>query len=547
MRNFEVFPLKGLFNNNEDYIFKIMYDSNEFKKNAVIKVFHLNEIVFVDECILEFIGGTSIYHVCKLTPNRGYGLTVEIDDEMVITAFESYDAWTTVPRYAFLSDFAPDDINNERYLDTLLKLHINVVQYYDWMYQHNDLIAKEEPFIDLMGRQLSQKVVKEKVKTCKLAGIKNIAYGAIYGASNEFYEDHKEWAFYNDNEEPIRFIDVFTIMNFTNESSWRNHLINEYKKAIREIGFDGIHMDTYGYPKVAKDYQGNVIRLDEHFSSLINEVKKELETDNLASDLIFNNVGAWPINKTYHAKQSALYIEIWDPFTTYNNLMDLIKYVKTLTTNKQLIIAAYLKPYFKANCVGALSAHKLLSAVIYATGASHLIMGEAQKVLRTGYYCDYGELNDSDFNEIRKYYDFNAMYGEILYDSELIDVSFTHAKGDNIEYKFLNVKWSPTATGGNVLTIIKEKDKQKVIHLINMTSSISIEWNIEQPDQNVIKNIEVVFITLSDIENIYICSPDLQVISKSVEFQSEKVNNGNKITIKIDKLRYWSMIIINEK
>ena len=547
MRDFDIYPLKGLFDGEEELLFKIVYDMNESHKKATIKVFHLNEIVFVDECVLEFVNGVCIYYMDKLLNNRGYGLTIEIDNNIAMTAFELYDSWISIPRYGFLSDFSPKDLMDEKYLETLLKLHINVVQYYDWMYQHNDLIAKEEPFIDLMGRKLSQKVVKEKVKKCKLAGIKNIAYGAIYGASNAFYEKHKKWAFYNSNQEPITFIDVFTIMNFTSDSPWRNHLIREYKKAITEIGFDGIHMDTYGYPKVAQDYQGKIIRLDDHFSSLINAVKSELEAENLSSDLIFNNVGAWPINKTYDANQSALYIEIWDPYTTYNNVMNLIKYVKTLTIEKQLIISAYLKPYFNKNSAGAVSAHKLISAVIYASGASHLIMGDTQKVLRTGYYCDNGELNESDFSEIRKYYDFNAMYGEILYDNKLIDVSFTHTKGDNIEYKFGNVKWSPIATKGNILTIIKEKNKQKIIHLINLTSSKSIDWNIEQPLQQIQNNIEVELLTLNEINDIYVCSPDQNVLSKSIDYKVKAMERGNIISFSVDELKYWSMIVINEK
>lgn len=547
MLELDIIPLKGLFSSDDELKLKIVYVKNNSQQKVVINVTHLNEVVFKDECLLEFVDGICIYKLDKLIPNRGYGITIEIDNNIATTAFEIYDTWTKVPRYGFLSDFSPSSLNNEKYLDTLLKLHINIVQYYDWMYQHNDLIAKEEPFIDLMGRELSQKVVKQKVIKCNSAGMKSIAYGAIYGASNAFYEEHLEWAFYNSNQEPIRFIDVFTIMNFTSDSPWRNHIINEYKKAIREIGFSGIHMDTYGFPKVAKDFFGKVIHLEDYFLSLINETKKELESENLASDLIFNNVGAWPVNKTYNANQSAIYIEIWDPFTTYNNVMELIKYVKSLTTEKQLIISAYLKPYYKKDSEGALSAHKLLSAVIYASGASHLIMGDDQKVLRTGYYCDNGELAENDFEEIRRYYDFNAMYGEILYDTELIDVSFTHTKGDNIEYKISNSKWSPTAIEGNILTIIKEKKKRKIIHLINLSSSKSVEWNIEQPKQKTKKNINIEFITLNEIQDIYICSPDHNVISIPIDYHLEFTDRGNKINFIVDKLDNWSMIVINEK
>jgi len=43
--------------------------------------------------------------------------------------------------------------------------------------------------------------------------MESIAYGAVYAASKDFYEKHKEWAFYNSNQEVFKFIEVFYIMN----------------------------------------------------------------------------------------------------------------------------------------------------------------------------------------------------------------------------------------------------------------------------------------------------------------------------------------------
>ena len=38
-------------------------------------------------------------------------------------------------------------------------------------------------------------------------------------------------------------INTFYYMDI--DSPWRDHLIHEYQRAVTEVGFDGIHMDTY--------------------------------------------------------------------------------------------------------------------------------------------------------------------------------------------------------------------------------------------------------------------------------------------------------------
>ncbi|AIO19379.1 Cycloisomaltooligosaccharide glucanotransferase precursor [Candidatus Izimaplasma bacterium HR1] len=547
MKIFDIYPLKSLYSTNDNLNFQINYDDYTGVKITDIKILRLNEIVISKNIELDFLSGVATLVLPAMSVEGSYGIVIKINEVKVLTAFEIENDWKKRPRYGFLSDFSSKNLNEENYIKTFLKLHINVVQYYDWMYQHNNLIAPTEEFTDLMGRKLNQRVVKDKIKLCQEHGIKNIAYGAIYGASNEFFNNHKDWAFYNTKNEPIRFIDVFTIMNFTKNSEWRNHLIGEYKKAINVMNFDGIHMDTYGYPKVALDYQKNVIRLDEHFNDLINDTKKELQQNCNSSELIFNNVGAWPVETTYKANQSALYIEVWDPMSTYNHLMTLIKQVKSLTKDKELIISAYLKPYYEKGSKNAVNSHKLLSSILFSSGAFHLIMGEDQKTLRTGYYCDYGELNDDQFNEIRKYYDFNTMFSEVLYDRTLTDVSLTHMDGDNLEYVFDNIEVSPTAAPGKVLTIIKENNQRKIIHLINLIDSTSVNWNEFHEDRKPINNIKIRVLTLKEVSNIYVCSPDNGVLPKDVSFKVEKTNRGNLVTLMIDSLLYWDMIVINEK
>lgn len=547
MKKIDIYPLKGMFLPSDTIILQVELMNAEGETKVIVEVFDLFERVYSNIQNLDFCCGIAKIEIPSMKENRGYGVSIKIGSLLSTTSFEIYDDWKKIPRYGFLSDFTTKNLNRHEYLKTLLKLHINVVQYYDWMYQHNDLVSNSDEFVDLMGRTLNQKTVKNRIFMLNKHNIRSIAYGAIYGASNEFYKNHKDWAFYNNRCEPIQFIDVFTIMNFTRNSPWHNYIINEFKTAIEKMGFDGIHMDTYGYPKIARDFNGNVIHLSEHFNELINDTKRTLEENNLSNDLIFNNVGSWPVEVTYKAKQSALYIEVWDPISKYNDLVHLVRRVKSLTKQKQLIISAYLKPYYEFDKMESTISHKLLSAVLYSEGAHHLIMGEEQKVLRTGYYCDYGTLSDEQFNEIRKYFDFNSRYSTLLYDEHLEDKTLTHTKGDNEEYVFPNEIVSVTPESGKIFVSIKETKKRKIIHFINLIGQTETVWNELKNLPIKATNIEVNVLVLQDVIGVYIASPDNNNDMVSLKYKMFESPNGSVIKFIIKSVEIWSMVLIQLK
>ena len=109
-------------------------------------------------------------------------------------------------------------------------------------------------------------------------------------------------------------------MNINKKSNWVNHIISQYEESIKQVGFSGIHLDTYGYPKRALDYNNEVNNLEKDLPIFLEEVSTNL---NKAS-LIFNNVGAWPLGKILDCNQSAIYIEVWPPYDSYYHLRELI-------------------------------------------------------------------------------------------------------------------------------------------------------------------------------------------------------------------------------
>lgn len=67
------------------------------------------------------------------------------------------------------------------------KFHLNVIQFYDWMYRHDDLVPRQDEFVDPMGRTMSYKVIREKVAALHDKGMAAMAYGAVYTGLKDFY------------------------------------------------------------------------------------------------------------------------------------------------------------------------------------------------------------------------------------------------------------------------------------------------------------------------------------------------------------------------
>lgn len=506
--------------------------------------------IIVDESIHIDKNNKSIVKLDNSFLIGGYGVDViiNIDNkqcETLSTAFDVVSSFKDAPRYGFLSEFNDEDILDDQDILYMKKLHINMIQFYDWMYRHEDLVCEHNKYVDLMGKYVSKDAIINKINLCHENGMKAIAYGAIYAASTEFYNGHKEWALYNSNDKPITFIDVFYIMNIHKTCPWHQHIIEQYEKTITKLDFDGIHMDTYGFPKKGYSKVNNtneLVHLDEHFGELINDTKAKLQHIKEDVALIFNNVGNWPVYSTASANQDIIYVEVWDPYYSYNHIREIIVQARNIT-NKPIILAAYLKPFMEESQNKAGYALKLLTASIVANGAYHLIMGEEKGVLTQGYYVDYYKMNDEIAYDMRKYYDFIVRYSDIFFDQSLMDVTMTHCYGDNMEYLFESNEFSATATPNKIWTIIKENNTRKVISLINLLGN-DVNWNKGKVKPNDVIDIKVKIQVEKNVKNVYSISPET-VKPQQIEYEIKSSTRENILALKLCKMDLWSVIVVN--
>ena len=525
-----------------------------------VKTRYLNEIDDELEYRIDVPGGSSvdinIAIAAKAAEFSGFGLDACLfrQGKMIhsfSSAFDVVSDWRKAIRYGFLCDFRVVDGCGAQDIMSLCKLHINAVQFYDWIYRHDDYLPPSSKFTDPMGRELSMDAVKAKVETCRQHGMKAIAYGAVYAASAEFYNRHRDWALYDSAGNPCSMAEMFFIMNIAPESPWRRHIIGEYKKALTAAGFDGIHMDTYGFPKTAHarlDGKDRIVHLEDLFPGMIDATRTELAKVKDDVCLIFNAVGDWPVADVAAAAQDAVYIEVWEPYERYHHLQQLIKWARHLGKGKPVILAAYLKCFGDPDAAQRVSAEisaLILTAVIAANGGCHLLLGEKNGVLTQGYYVNHASASDDFMKVIRMYYDFMVRYDNILFEKGLTDVSMTHTGGDNLEYEFGNGYFSTYGEPGKVWVIIRENPKYKTISLINLTGASDDRWNRGQEKPPVVRDINVRVQIEGKVKSVYQASPDFEMCRpQNLEYTITDGKRGKVVLARIPMLYVWDLLVV---
>lgn len=236
-------------------------------------------------------------------------------------------------------------------MDWIRRLHFNAVQFYDWMYRHDMLLPPQERYLDPMGRETDLAAIRAKIAACKAAGIRPIAYGAVYAAAKELFAEHPEWAMYTMDGQAMTFAGWLYYMNIAPSCGWSEHILAEFRKAVA-FGFSGIHMDTYGFPKQVWDAERRPVELTDALPKLIDRAAEAVRKEDSAAGVIFNAVNNWPMEAVAGTKQDAVYIEVWPPNDRYYDLYTLIREAR-LCSGKQVVLAAYLHPFQQADTDGA--------------------------------------------------------------------------------------------------------------------------------------------------------------------------------------------------
>jgi dextranase len=221
-------------------------------------------------------------------PEGGYG--IELDD--LTTAFEVASDPRRRLRYGFVASYAPDkDI--EAVADNVRRLHLTAVQFYDWAYRHADLMGGGEIYRDALDQPIALATVRALVARVQAIGSRALGYAAVYAVGINEWERWKHQALLTPTGSPYGLGDFLFILDPA-APDWLQHFTGELRQATRALGFDGYHLDQYGYPKRAARADGTLVDVGASFVTLIDAVRDALPD----AHLVFNNVNDFPVRRT---------------------------------------------------------------------------------------------------------------------------------------------------------------------------------------------------------------------------------------------------------
>lgn len=525
----------------------------------VVKYYHLNNLVATKEI---YYGTSEISWSWFLPSDDNIGYAVVIENHVgnnlstyTIAINVSSDLYN-YPIMGFISRYdndSPTEIKGV--LDYLKRLHINLVQCYDWFDYHSlplptyskggDSLFVANIWNDMGNRLTKKKVIEDYCYLAKSYGMKPLAYMAMNGSdTNQLVHGlSAEMFLYNDNSRNLDHVyktldknngwGKYSLynMNWMN-GSWQDYIYRQMETVRNNMPFVGWHIDMFGDPGNKYEANGNPISS----ATLANGIHYFLnKAGNLGWDTGVNSVGEYGLDDIRNSTvPKYLYTEVWNNRNTYNDLFNLVKFLtESRDSNKQkkgVIIAAYMDYNYAKNNAGKYfntDGIILADLVIMASGGTHLEMGE--HMLCNEYFPNSNlnlpsELKD---NYLPKMYDFFVAFKEIIGLGYQVDGLAT-IDGGSVD--------NPVA--GKVCGISRGNDKDYLgLSIINMQTNGDL-WRDTDADRTITKPVGNVKVTLK----LGVTNHDWYYFDLS-NLEPRKLNVGADGVVNISSLRYYGFIL----
>jgi len=459
VRIVDFYPSQGSFAPSEAVTFLIELETS-VSQDITLRIFirHLAEQPIIIEKQFQLTSGEQTIQMQWTPPAKpaGYSARLEILPAnaspalYATTAFDVLSTWTDFPRYGFLTDFSASRADPEAALKKLTRFHVNGLQFYDWQYRHDQLLAPAEQYVDPLGREMSLATIRKLVDAAHQHGMASMPYLAIYAASADFWRAHPDWALYDEAGNPIAFGENFLgLMDPSSGSPWSGHLLAEGARALQEIPFDGLHIDQYGDPKFAWDSHRNPVDLPRAFVDFIQSASDQHPN----RTILFNAVGNWPVEALADSAVDFMYIEVWFPDVKYRQLAEIVLNAVRLSHGKAVVIALYLSASRPAN-------NLLADSVILACGGTRIELGEGARLLSDPYFPKHEEISSDLYSALRQLSDFAVRNGEWL-----SSYTLPIAEKDNWAASELNPEF--ITADDSIMTVARHYPNSLAIQLVN--------------------------------------------------------------------------------
>lgn len=493
---------------------------------------------------------------------QGYRLHAQLRQahhELLAEGFGALDvssSWAKFPRYGYIANYDAATPAVE-WIRELNRYHINGLLFYDVQNKHHMPAPPEAElpaqWPDVAGRKINRDVVLSLLTQAKERHMTTMVYNASYAAYQNAFTDGSgvqlQWATWPSatTERSAANVKSFLLpagwstpgLVYMNQSDprWQSYLFAQMNRLFTKLPFDGWHIDSFGDAE-AWDYNGKKIDFVASFPDFVNAAHQTLQRP-----VVLNTVSGAGQEGMVSTAVEFVYSELWLPdHPTYRSILQSADSIHRANPNKAIVFAAYMQngAAEKLTIEGKHAAFNLpglliADAAIFASGASHIELGDGDRMLSRPYFPDdrVFTLSPQDRDSLRDYYDFLVAYENILRDNaEPADTPITIDQAPA----------SVTATPGTIWTIARKKDADIILHLINLTSVKDPSWrndegNITMPS---IRRQLRICVTTSELASAGWASPD---VDHGAWHPLPLHKTGtNTWEIVLPELRVWSMV-----
>jgi dextranase len=372
------------------------------------------------------------------------------------------------PVMAFATSFRPEDVNHV--LAWLRALRCTVVQFYDWMERYSEPLPGEGDYSDTLGRQLHRGSLERLVSGVRELGAVAQAYAPICAAEPAFAEAHQDWLLFGNDGKAQHLGDLLQIMDPAN-TAWQEHWVAAYKAAADAIGFDGLHLDTYGYPRQPFDNIGNPVSIGHGYGAFIERVRSSLPRATLS----FNQVNGVPFGLEVSPTPSFRYAEVWPPNDRWRHLEGLI----SRSGGRHLLaggVLALYPPVWGRDRTDAIRTVALTEAVTTSLGAGLLVLGDDSGVLCDPYYPHYERLSPAEASTILGWHHFALRCRDLFRYGE--DTSWCDIGDPNgaVRIETSGIEVSPEPRAGTLFVRVVRTDATIAVSCVDLSGSANGSW-----------------------------------------------------------------------
>ncbi|MDE3130168.1 MAG: hypothetical protein KGL16_03370 [Acidobacteriota bacterium] len=350
----------------------------------------------------------------------------------------------------------------------LRRLRCTVVQVYDWMERYSTPLGPMARYRDPLGREIDRGALAALVAGIRRAGAVAQAYAPVAAADRGA---DAQWRLNRNDGAPESLGDLLDIMD-PGSPAWQRQWIERYGTAADVIGFNGFHLDTYGYPRGAVDADGDALPLAERYASFIRAVRAARPHDVIS----FNQVNGVPAGIEPPDPPGFRYVEVWPPNDRWRHLEALMARSAGRRSRPRGDTLAIYPPVWSDDRGGALRTVVLTEAIATMLGAGTMMLGDAGGVLRHPYYVDHERLAPDELETVLAWHRFGLRCRDLF--KQGADTSWCELDDENAAVTVSAAAPArPEPVAESLFVRVLRSDKTLVVSLLDLTGSRDGSWS----------------------------------------------------------------------